>query len=75
MNYTLTTDHPRSNYGIPVLIRDSDGQVFGPADQLDPSLTSTASDEVNSQFGRYEKYFPGLPRKFLGPVTIDDIVV
>lgn len=32
MNYELTTEHPSSNYGIPVLIVD--GTAYGAMDEL-----------------------------------------
>lgn len=38
--YTLTTDHPASSYGLPVLVVD--GEAYGPSDIL-PSGESAAA--------------------------------
>lgn len=71
--YTLTTDHPSSSYGVPVLVRESTGEVFGPQDRLYSDTSSTACDEVNAGFGR--EYDRELARKFLGPASVDDLVI
>lgn len=41
---TLTTEHPASSYGIPVLVADAEDLkgVFGPSDPLDGNLTAAA---------------------------------
>lgn len=41
----LTTDHPASSYGIPVLV-DDDGNAFGPADVI-PAFRVTAAEYVS----------------------------
>lgn len=33
MSYTLTTDHPSSSYGQPVLV-DGEGRAYGPGDWI-----------------------------------------
>ena len=35
-SFELTTDHPASHYGIPVLLHRQTGEAFGPADVLKP---------------------------------------
>lgn len=35
-SFVLTTDHPQSRYGIPVLLHRQDGTAYGPADILQP---------------------------------------
>ena len=36
--YVLTTEHPASSYGQPVLV-DSSGQAYGPDDAIEPAFT------------------------------------
>jgi hypothetical protein len=35
-SWILTTDHPASSYGQPVLVNRGDRQAFGPADIVEP---------------------------------------
>jgi len=36
LTYELTTDHPASSYGRPVLVNRTTGAVFGPGDVVNP---------------------------------------
>lgn len=35
-SFVLTSEHPKSHFGVPVLLHRVDGAVYGPADLLEP---------------------------------------
>ena len=56
--FTLTTAHPASSYGIPVLVRDSplpwgekENQAYGPADRMPSPFADLLAADFVDMFG------------------------
>lgn len=61
MEYVLTTEHPASHYGIPVLLVN--GREYGPADVLPGGdvacdVARTLADLVSQAVRRYNSQMP-----------------
>lgn len=72
MKLTLTTNHPSSSYGIPVLV-DENGNAYGPADRI--KTTETAAEFVRrAQKGRLrlERFSPDSAPSLVEHLVVDD---
>lgn len=53
-DYTLTTEHAASSYGVPVLIDVASGNAYGPADTLPSGKRAADAVRAQGQYGVLE---------------------